>query len=299
MTHIEEILQGLKAELQREGKAADFERMVAVLLGRLLDVPLIVAASGFQHGADAGPVGRQGRRFRVECKHYGDKTSLDRRSLLGELVQAADRDEALEAWVLTATRPVPAQIQQDLIQHGEKLGIPVFIVDCSDREISALAALCAAAPDIVAEFLSPDAARLAAELQPHAGSAIASLHRELQSWCLGFAMLRERSLTRLGEIWASPRVSLAQFGQDAAGGAVAHKVRRVSVHAGLRDWWAGTPTDAPMAVVGWDGKDLGLARLDGGNGEAASHRIVGSRFRVGGLGAHGIERKEVLGRAPI
>jgi hypothetical protein len=41
-------------------------------MGRLLGISIAVAKSGFQHGGDAA--GRQGRRFRLECKKYSDDT---------------------------------------------------------------------------------------------------------------------------------------------------------------------------------------------------------------------------------
>ena len=93
----------LKQELQNAQEASKLERLAAALLSRLLDVPIAVAKSGFQHGADAGPAGQQGRRFRVECKKYRNTSHLNERELLGEIDQALARDEALEAWVLVAT----------------------------------------------------------------------------------------------------------------------------------------------------------------------------------------------------
>ena len=114
----------LKRELQNAQEASKLEHLAAALLSRLLDVPIAVAKSGFQHGADAGPAGQQGRRFRLECKKYSDNSSLSERELLGEIDQALARDEALEAWVLVATCRVSEQIRQSLNQHGERRGVP-------------------------------------------------------------------------------------------------------------------------------------------------------------------------------
>jgi len=82
----------LKSVLQNDIDATKFEHLAAALLGRLLDVQIAVASSGFQFGADAGPAGRQGRRFRLECKKYNDTSSLNERELLGEIDQALARD---------------------------------------------------------------------------------------------------------------------------------------------------------------------------------------------------------------
>src|SRR5690348_6188833 len=96
----------LKLELQAQDRAAALEELAAALISRLLSIPVVVAKSGFQHGGDAGTVGQQGRRLRLECKKYGDNTSLSDRELLGEIDHALARDEALEAWFLIATRSV-------------------------------------------------------------------------------------------------------------------------------------------------------------------------------------------------
>ncbi len=203
----------LRAVLQDE-KAAKLENLAAALLGRLLGVTVAVAQSGFQYGGDAGTAGRQGRRLRVECKKYGDKTDLSERELLGEIDQALSRDPALEAWVLVATRDVSEQLEQSLNQKGESVGVPVVVLDWKSEGLASLAALCAFAPDLVESVFSAEAGALARTLQ----------------------------------------VSNSALGQNAAGGAEDRKVRRRAVHDALDRWWNGAAKDdAPVAVVGWDG----------------------------------------------
>jgi hypothetical protein len=73
----------LKAALQGEASPHKLENLAGALLGRLLDIPIAIAKSGFQHGGDAGSAGQQGRRLRLECKKYSDATSLSDRELLG------------------------------------------------------------------------------------------------------------------------------------------------------------------------------------------------------------------------
>ena len=253
----------LKLELQNQ-ESKKFEQLAAALISRLLDVPIAVASSGFQYGADAGPAGRQGRRFRLECKKYGDNSSLSERELLGEIDQALVRDEALEAWFLIATRMVSEQTQQTLIQHGERQGIPIEVIDWGqDHEVAPLAALCAFAPELVEEFVSSSASEDARALQAVSGDAIERLRRDLQSWCLGFDSLRARSLETLNRIWDSPRVSMAALGQNAAGGAQEKKVKRSAVHEALNAWWQGpAKADTPAAVVGMAGAGKTWATLD-------------------------------------
>lgn len=244
----------LKNELQNDPKHSKLEKLAAALISRLLGVPIAVAKSGFQHGGDAGPAGRQGRRFRLECKKYSDTTSLSDRELLGEIDQALARDTALEAWFLIATRNVPEQLRQELTQKGEREGVPVEIIDWEDRELAPLAALCAFAPDIVKAEFSEEAEKLAYALQPVSTDTIEMLRRNLQSWCLGFNILRNSSHDKLRKIWNSPKESNAYLGQDAAGGAHTKRIRRNSVHQALSDWWlAPAKIDSPAAVIGWDG----------------------------------------------
>ncbi len=184
----------LKAKLQEESKASKLENLAAALIGQLLGVTVAVAKSGFQHGGDAGPVGRQGRRLRIECKKYSDSTSLSERELLGEIDHALFRDEALEAWILVATRDVPEQLEQSLFQKGESIGVPIIILDWKPNGLASLAALCASAPSLVEAEFSADAGALARALQPVSTEVVNRLLRDLQAWNLGFEPLRADSL---------------------------------------------------------------------------------------------------------
>ena len=209
----------LKHELQKEPDASKLERLASALLSRLLDVPIAIASSGYQYGADAGTAGQQGRRFRLECKKYRDNSHPNERELLGEIDQALARDSALEAWFLVATRSVPEQMQQSLTQHGEQSGVPVVIIDWIDDDIAPLAALCAFAPDLVEAEFASEAGASARALQSISRDTIGRLQRNLESWCLGFESLRKRSHEKLDNIWNLPRESNSALGQNAAGGA--------------------------------------------------------------------------------
>ncbi len=255
----------LKKELQQGGKekASNLEHLSAALLSRLLDVPIAVAKSGYQYGGDAGTAGQQGRRLRLECKKYSDTSNLNERELLGEIDQALERDEALETWILVATRTVPEQLKQSLVQKGERVGVPIVIIDWINHEIAPLAALCAFDPDMVKELFSKEAGEAAHTLQSISGQAIEGLKRNLQSWYLGYDALRTLSHKCLNEIWNSPGESNAKLGQNAAGGAQEKKVKRSTVHKALNTWWHGpAQDDAPVAVVGLEGTGKTWATLD-------------------------------------
>jgi hypothetical protein len=252
----------LKAVLQ-EGEAGKLEELAAALIGNLLGVTVAVAKSGFQHGGDAGPAGRQGRRLRVECKRYADTTSLSDRELLGEVDHALGRDPALEAWILVATREVPEQVEQDLNNKGESIGVPIVILDFKASGASSLAALCSHAPELVEQLFSREAGDLARALKDALGDTLERLNRELAAWRLGFSSLRDRSLQALETIWNEPRASTAAIGQNAAGGAAPKRIRRRGVHDRLDDWWSGPArNDAPAALVGRDGVGKTWAGVD-------------------------------------
>ncbi len=252
----------LKQELQQGGKPSDLEHLAAALLSRLLDVPIAVAKSGYQYGGDAGTAGQQGRRLRLECKKYSDTSNLNERELRGEIDQALERDQALEAWILVTTRTVPEQLSQSLRQKGEKIGVPIVIIDWVDHEIAPLAALCAFAPDLVEKEFSKETGEAARALQPISRQAIERLQRDLQSWYLGYDALRTLSHGCLDEIWTSPSESKAKLGQDVAGGDQEKKVKRSTVHKALNTWWSGsTKSNAPVAVVGLEGTGKTWATL--------------------------------------
>ena len=253
----------LKHELQKESDASKLERLASALLSRLLDVPIAIASSGYQYGADAGTAGQQGRRFRLECKKYRDNSHPNERELLGEIVQALARDSALEAWILVATRSVPEQMQQSLTQHGEQTGVPIVIIDWIDDDIAPLAALCAFAPDLVEAEFANEAGAAARALQSISRDMIGRLQRNLESWCLGFESLRKRSHEKLDNIWNLPRESNSALGQNAAGGAQENRVKRRTVQEALDKWWRGpAQSGAPAAVIGREGTGKTWATLD-------------------------------------
>ncbi len=256
-------LSRLKAILQEDLTSGAFEKLTAALLGELLGVTIAVAKSGFQHGGDAGPSGRQGRRFRIETKRYGDTTSLSDRELLGEIDHAVKNDPAIEAWFLTATRSVPEQLEQDLLWKSDALGLPIAVIDWKSDGFPALAALCTSAPHVIKTMVSKKAGDLAQSLASEGEDALSSLRRDLESWNLGFERLRALSLERLTTVWTKPTTSMAALGQDAAGGHHPGTIRRQRPFAALSAWWSGREmVDAPAAVVGWEGVGKTWAALD-------------------------------------
>jgi hypothetical protein len=279
----------LKQILQSEPSGV-LERLASALVGRLAGVTIAVARSGFQHGGDAGPAGRQGRRFRIETKRYADDTPLSDRELLGEIDHALRRDPELECWILVATRPVSEQVEESL--HGKALsaGLPVIVIDWKSEGISLLAALCCSAPDLVDAVVSSEAAELARSLEPAARDTFEALRRDLQAWCIGYESLRSASHLYHHRIWSTPRTAIAELGQNAAVGAIENRLVRRPAHDGLDAWWNCPATGVkPAAIVGFDGVGKTWVVVDWLNGRSNDLPVVivipASAVAAGGSGS--------------
>lgn len=229
-----------------------FELMVPKLVGRMIDVRFTAARAGYQDGADAGTVGRTGRRLRIEAKRY--TSNFDARDIIGGLRQAISSDPALECWIASATRDIPEQLATQLEAEGAKEGIPVMTIAWDDPDAPMLAALCTVAPEIVSEHAGEEASAIALALTPVLAPAREALARELEAWQIGFESLRACSHAELDTIWRSKRAAKARFGQDVAGGDGRMIVARAGPSQALDTWWTGrAEADAPAAVVGQGG----------------------------------------------
>lgn len=241
-------LNQLKNLVQTLDPPTQFEHLVAALVGDLIGTTIAIAKSGFQHGADAGTVGREGRFLRVECKRYLDTTRLDDRQLLGEMDHAVAADKALEAWILASTRNVPEQLERQLFEKGERLGIPVLIIDWKQPGTPSLAALLASSPALVTSMMGKAAGDIAARLQPVVGPQIDRLRRELAGWQIGTTSLRRLASSRLETVWRDPRESQGYFGQVVSGGA-RPLIHRASALRDLDAWWTSPPAPGSTACV--------------------------------------------------
>ncbi|GAB0057556.1 hypothetical protein SIID45300_01887 [Candidatus Magnetaquicoccaceae bacterium FCR-1] len=299
-TTTESRLNRLKEILQKEVTPGDFENLTAALLSKLLGVSIAIAKSGFQHGGDAGPSGRQERRFRIETKRYEDKNHLSGRELLGEVDHAKFRDPAIEAWFLAATRNVPEQLEQDLQRKSDELGLPIVVIDWKPAGFPALAALCTSSPNVLRTMVSEEAEKLASDLVPDGSAALVSLKRDLESWNLGFEKLRTQSLERLTTIWNNPRTSMAVFGQNASGGNHHGTIRRQRSFKDLSAWWADrSAIDAPAVVTGWEGVGKTWAVLDWLNdrqGELPIVLVVPASAVAGMINSSHVIIKEFIGK---
>lgn len=256
-------LDRLKNILQLDIKAGEFEKLTAALVSDMTGVGIAVAASGFQHGGDAGPAGREGRRFRIETKRYSDTTSLSNRELLGEVDHAIARDKALEGWFLVATREVTEQLELELLEKSEKTGIPIVVVDWKADGFPALAALCTTSPETVRKFAGNEASNLAQALKLEGESALERLRRELAAWHLGFDSVRTASHDHLERLWKDSRVALGAFGQNTASGQYKTTVPRLAISKALDSWWStASPIGSPALVLGHEGAGKTWATIE-------------------------------------
>ena len=241
------------------------ERLAGFALGSLLGVPFRHARSGDQRGGDGGVSGVGGRHIVFEARRYGPNSRLDGRSIRGEIDEAGGRHPDLEAWLLVTTQEVPEQIQDAMDETALGQGIGAISIDWLPRPLPKLAALAASCPDYFAtEFGQQHRALLKriSELPGYA-STLQSIETELQSWSIGYDVVRGASHRRIREIWTSRRRAQAKFHQNVAGGDEnARHVRRSSLIDRLDAWLENSDDGAVGTLLGLDGVGKTWAALD-------------------------------------
>ena len=237
-------------------KAQTLERLAGFALGSLLRVPFRHARSGDQRGGDGGTSGLAERHLVFEARRYKQRTSLDERSIRGQIDQAVERHPELEAWLLVTTQEVPEQLNDAIDKKARSLGIAAVIVDWAPQPLPRLCALAASSPDLFATEFGQDHSALLAQIAQLPGYAqtLDTIEAELESWAIGFDAARSASHKRLREIWSSRRRSQAKFKQDVAGADnSAQHVSRTALNDRLNTW-LDIPNDGAVgALVGLDG----------------------------------------------
>lgn len=227
-----------------------FEELVASLISELLQVPIYLAKSGFQFGADAGTAGNDGRHLRVECKQY-DKTVIDDRELRGEIDDSLLINESLEAWILASTQALSLQSANKLDRKSEDVGVPIIIIDWQNTGFPVLAALCCVSPDIIGSQLSEESRAIVESLTSDSTNTLNQLKTNFDSWSLGLRSLARDSHKKLKGLWNSASESNAYFHQNIAGG-VAKVIKRQNIDLELNAWYE-TTTDEPFGLLGNEG----------------------------------------------
>ncbi len=245
----------LKVALEN-GNPALYEQLCADLASMLLDVPVFVAKTGYQFGADAGTAGLRGRSLRIECKRYLESTALDARALKGEVVEAVQRDPALEAWVLMTTKTMKETDRNSLVDAGRTNGVPVVILDWTlpPMGLPTMAVLCAKWPKLLGKYYGASAEAAALALSPRAEAAVKTIRRDLEHWNIGFKAVRAASVVRLSNVWTKKNESYAYLNQDVAGGSLPQLLKRSTIASGLNAWWKdATKLNLPLVITGLEG----------------------------------------------
>ena len=133
--------QELKKLIQKMGNDGHgFEKLVAKLLGLLLETHFEVAKSGYQPRGDA--VNEDGTIV-IQAKKYGDRKGLNRKEIYGDIREASSDPELpnLQAYVLAASRTMSPLLLNRLGKVEAETGLDIITLELTDG-LSALGALC-------------------------------------------------------------------------------------------------------------------------------------------------------------
>ncbi|MCY4558919.1 MAG: hypothetical protein OXF79_21600 [Chloroflexi bacterium] len=250
-------------QIMLDAEPGCLERLAQSAVSYLLDVPFRSARAGDQRGGDGGTSGTRDLVF--EARRYAPTTSFDERGIRGQILQAVERKPDLEAWILVSTREVPEQIQDAIDATALGQGIAAFSIDWLRQPLPKLAVLSASNPDGFAAEFGEQHRVLLERIRdlPDYAPTLKSIERELQSWSIGYAAIREASHRRVREIWEFRRRAQAKFKQDVAGGEEsARHVRRTALIDRLDTWFDCSPEGAVGALVGRDGVGKTWATVD-------------------------------------
>jgi len=238
-----------------------FEGLIADLLKALTGKHFHLAQAGAQLGRDMSAGSQNADVIAVECKRYGEKTGLDERELLGELVQVARAIPDLDLWVLVASRDIPSQLHESLRSAASNDGVAYLSISTGDGTPSSLEILCAQAIDQVVEYLKEeDKASIQQSLREIAESAqfnqkVESLRNELTSPLVGYNPWRIERNRFFLQCLQSKTESRKEFGQPINVEEEGIKlIKRESAWARLDKWlneWR--DTRQPLAMLGEEG----------------------------------------------
>jgi hypothetical protein len=256
-----------------------FEEVTVRLLERLTGLKFHLARSGNQQGRDARSDFPGGGSIAVECKRYGIRNAIDSREVLAELQGAVSSIPSLDLWILAATRSVPDQILSELLTFASDKGVDILALDSPPEGTGTLDLLCAAFPEVLAEFCPTSSVTLDPILtemrsQPGFDQSLNHLRSKLLNPACGWPTWKERSHRSWQDLMRNPLSSRARLGQPISVLAEgAYTVLRQSVFSELDRWWSGNRTTI-SAVIGdeGDGKSWAVAQWLTAHTAHAVHR---------------------------
>jgi hypothetical protein len=248
-----------------------FEGLIAALLEDLTGWHFDLATAGSQEGRDMSSRRPNANVVAVECKRYGQDTELNRRELLGELIQAERDIPDLDLWVLVASREVPSQLSEDLNGLAAEKGIGFFTISSGDGAPSSLEVLCARSPETVCTHPGVQAVTEIEPLKtllhriaehPNYQERISALKNSFSSPLVGYENWRVRHNQWFLETLKSDGEARASHGQpiniEEPGVML---IRRAATWRALDEWWQSWSSNHGfLAALGeeGDGKTWGV-----------------------------------------
>lgn len=259
-----------------------FEGLVSVLLENLIGQRFFLSRAGAQNGRDMASEGKIGNLLAVECKRYRDSTELRSGELLAKFLETAISVPPPDVWSVVTTKRLGEQHHRKLELASQNFGITYFPVDAEGSEDSAIATLCASAPELISEHLrnyKPCLNREKAEevnkyLGEIAGrkrflTQVENLSRNLMADNLGYDHWVKKQNNWFRSCLISRSMAQAAFRQDIALLDPGQKViNRVGVKSTLDEWWKNWREEKrPLVVLGeeGDGKTWALTSWLAGN----------------------------------
>jgi hypothetical protein len=251
-----------------------FEHLVANQLSVLTGITFRLAKSGTQFGIDAQT--RNVTTIALQCKRYGDGTSLQGSRLKAELLESSNH-AALDAWILATTQTLGANDETTLSKMALKLGLDFVVIDVSGPAPTDLDILLASDHSVLAEHFghlseeTVDAISNQAALVRSCSSydeRIKRLRERLADANVGYDNWRRRTHERLRGGFESRLTSSRVFHQPLnVVESDATIVKRSGVHEAISLWWTAqqvtlTNTPRPFLVIDGeegDGKTWALA----------------------------------------
>ena len=266
----EVLLTGLR-KLQPTGPNG-FEGFMAGALSEFTSRSFHIVKSGHQEGSDMRSAPHGQVKIGLEAKRWKSSTSSKRGQLLQKITDASTAHTPVDLWLLAATCSIDASDREALDRHGASFGIGVLVLDGheSTTQISALAILCASAPDLVKSYLSSsgnlDNALELIRRHPKYETTREDLLFNLKRADLGYENARVASENWLTRAQSSLRNAKSLLGgHHDLGTSQDGVVSRKSINHSLDDWYqSGSRLGA---LVGDEGTGKSWAMLAWYNGQ--------------------------------
>ena len=144
-------LKDLIQSMDNDGN--DFEKLVAELLGLLLETHFEIEKSGYQPRGDA--INENGTIV-IQAKKYSDNKTLNRKEIVGDIREAYSDPELpyLQTYVLAASRTMSSLLLSRLDKVESEIGLDIITIELTN-DLSDLGALCVTFWENIHEFFDP------------------------------------------------------------------------------------------------------------------------------------------------